>query len=86
MRAIIAEDFGGYQNLKPANIPRPARSDGRVLVRMTAAGVTPLDHTILSGNYPKAKAPLVLGNEDITRTLQAHRCSQERSCGYAHVA
>jgi NADPH2:quinone reductase len=32
-------------------------------VRMTAAGVTPLDHTILSGQYPKAKAPLVLGNE-----------------------
>jgi NADPH:quinone reductase len=30
---------------------------------MTAAGVTPLDHTILSGHYPKAKAPLVLGNE-----------------------
>src|SRR4029077_12225152 len=30
---------------------------------MTAAGVTPLDHTILSGQYPKAKAPLVLGNE-----------------------
>jgi NADPH2:quinone reductase len=30
---------------------------------MTAAGVTPLDHTILSGQFPFAKAPLVLGNE-----------------------
>jgi NADPH:quinone reductase len=30
---------------------------------MTAAGVTPLDHTILSGGHPRAKAPLVLGNE-----------------------
>jgi NADPH:quinone reductase len=63
MRAIVAEDFGGYQNLKLADIPKPALSDGRVLVRMTAAGVTPLDHTILSGNYPMANAPLVLGNE-----------------------
>src|SRR5262249_52781462 len=63
MRAIVAEEFGGYQNLKPADIPKPAVSDGRVLVRMTAAGVTPLDHTILSGNLPMAKAPLVLGNE-----------------------
>src|ERR1700731_1804889 len=63
MRAIVAEEFGGYQNLKVADIPRPAVSDGRVLVRMTAAGVTPLDHTILSGNHPRAKAPLVLGNE-----------------------
>jgi len=34
-----------------------------VLVRVTAAGVTPLDHTILSGGHPRAKAPLVLGNE-----------------------
>src|ERR1700722_9459559 len=63
MRAIVAEEFGGYQNLKVADIPRPAVSDGRVLVRMTAAGVTPLDHTILSGGHPRAKAPLVLGNE-----------------------
>src|SRR5215470_6783990 len=63
MRAIVAEEFGGYQSLKPADIPKPSVSDGRVLVRMTAAGVTPLDYTILSGNYPRAKAPLVLGNE-----------------------
>ena len=63
MRAIVAEEFGGYQNLKLADIPQPAVSDGRVLVRMTAAGVTPLDHTILFGSLPMAKAPLVLGNE-----------------------
>src|SRR2546423_14912897 len=30
---------------------------------MAAAGATPLDHTILSGQYHGAKAPLVLGNE-----------------------
>jgi NADPH:quinone reductase len=38
-------------------------SDGRALVSITAAGVTPLEHTILSGGYPRAKAPLVLGVE-----------------------
>ena len=63
MRAIVAERFGGYQNLKPADIPEPTVSNGRVRVRITAAGVTPLDHTILSGGHPRAKAPLVLGNE-----------------------
>src|SRR5882724_3737193 len=63
MRAIIAEGFGGYQDLKTADIPKPTASDGRVLVRMSAAGVTPLDHTILSGNFPMARAPLALGNE-----------------------
>src|ERR1700688_1560772 len=63
MRAIVAERFGGDQNLKRADIPEPAVHDGRVLVRITAAGVTPLDYTILSGGHPRAKAPLVLGNE-----------------------
>ena len=63
MRAMRAEGFTGYKDLKLVDIPKPALSDGRVLVRITAAGVTPLDHTILSGGYPRAKAPLVLGGE-----------------------
>ena len=63
MRAMRAEGFSGYKDLKLVDIPEPALLDGRVLVRITAAGVTPLDHTILSGGYPRAKAPLVLGGE-----------------------
>ncbi len=58
-----AEGFRGHQDLKLVNIPKPNLSDGRVLVKITAAGVTPLEHTILSGGYPRAKAPLVLGSE-----------------------
>jgi NADPH:quinone reductase len=58
-----ADQFSGYEGLKLVDLPRPAVSDGKVLLRMTAAGVTPLDHTILSGYFPPAKAPLVLGNE-----------------------
>src|SRR5229473_5565189 len=63
MRAMRARGFNGYGDLELVNLPKPEVSSGKVLVRMTAAGVTPLDHTILSGHYPKAKAPLVLGNE-----------------------
>jgi NADPH2:quinone reductase len=63
MRAMRARAFNGYEDLELIDFPKPEASDGNVLVRMTAAGVTPLDHTILSGHYPKAKAPLVLGNE-----------------------
>src|SRR5437870_1048414 len=63
MRAMRAEKFSGYEGLKLVDLPKPTVSDGKVLLRMTAAGVTPLDHTILSGQYPRAKAPLVLGNE-----------------------
>ena len=63
MRAMRAESFTGYGGLKLVEVPRPRRADGRVLVRITAAGVTPLDHTILSGKFHGSKAPLVLGNE-----------------------
>ena len=63
MRAMRAEQFSGYEGLKLVDLPKPAVLDGKVLLRMTAAGVTPLDHTILSGQFPLAKAPLVLGNE-----------------------
>jgi NADPH2:quinone reductase len=63
MRAMRAEQFSGYHALKLVELPKPAVSDGRVLLRITAAGVTPLDHTILSGQFHHSKAPLVLGNE-----------------------
>jgi NADPH:quinone reductase len=63
MRAMRAEQFSGYEGLKLVDLPKPGVSDGKVLLRITAAGVTPLDHTILSGQFPIAKAPLVLGNE-----------------------
>jgi NADPH2:quinone reductase len=58
-----AETFTGYEALKLVELPKPAVSEGKVLVRMTAVGVTPLEHTILSGQFPRAKAPLVLGSE-----------------------
>jgi NADPH:quinone reductase len=63
MRAMRAEAFSGYEALRLVEIAKPAVSDERVLVRIAAAGVTPLDFTILSGKYSRAQAPLVLGNE-----------------------
>src|SRR5467141_6564 len=63
MRAMRAETFSGYEGLKFIELPKPAVTKAKVLVRITAAGVTPLEHTILSGHFPLAKAPLVLGSE-----------------------
>ena len=63
MRAMQAESFTGYGGLKLVEVPGPTLAAGRVLVRVTAAGVSPLDHTILSGGHPRATAPLILGNE-----------------------
>src|ERR1700722_14186199 len=63
MRAIQAKTFSGYGGLRQIEMPKPQPAKDRVLVRVTAAGVTPLHHTTLSGAPPRAKAPLVLGNE-----------------------
>ncbi len=63
MRAMRANEFRGYEGLRLVDLPNPEVSNGKVLLRMSAAGVTPLEHTILSGEFPAAKAPLVLGSE-----------------------
>jgi NADPH2:quinone reductase len=63
MRAMRAEQFSGYEALKLVELPKPTVTVGKVLVRITAAGVTPLDHTILFGNFHIPEVPLVLGNE-----------------------
>ena len=63
MRALRAEQFNGYEALKLVELPKPAVTDGKALVRITAAGVTPLDHTILIGDFHIPEKPLILGNE-----------------------
>src|SRR6201988_4659740 len=62
-RAMRAERFSGYEALKLVELPKPTVTEGKVLVRITAAGVTPLDHTILFCNFHIPEVPLVLGNE-----------------------
>src|ERR1700676_5369094 len=63
MRAMRAEQYSGYEGLKLVDLAKPAVAAGKVLVRIIAAGVTPLDFTILSGKFHGSKPPLVLGNE-----------------------
>src|ERR1700675_1803028 len=63
MQAIEAKTFSGYGGLRQTEFPKPQPARNRVLIRVTAAGVTPLEYTVLSGGHPRAKPPLVLGNE-----------------------
>src|ERR1700691_3122925 len=63
MRAIEAKTFSAYVGLQQVELAKPQPAKDRVLVRVTAAGVTPLEYTVLSGGHPRAKAPLALGNE-----------------------
>jgi NADPH2:quinone reductase len=63
MHAMMSEQFGSLDDLKPAQVPKPTPGPGRALVRMTAAGVTPLEHTILTGGMPGTRGPRVPGSE-----------------------
>jgi NADPH2:quinone reductase len=49
MRAIEYDRFGSYDVLQLIEAPRPVPTDGQVLVRITVAGVNPLDETVRSG-------------------------------------
>jgi len=63
MRMMVAKQLNGYRGLEQVEAPKPQVTDGSVVVRVRAAGVTPLEHTIVEGGFPRAKSPLVLGNE-----------------------
>ena len=49
MQAVQAVDHGAYDALHIVDIPQPRASDGQALIRVTAAGVNPLDRTVLAG-------------------------------------
>jgi NADPH:quinone reductase len=64
MRAIQFVQRGGYEALRPVDLPQPQPQAGHALLWVTSAGVTPLDRTVLAGLHPRAtKSPLVPGNE-----------------------
>jgi NADPH2:quinone reductase len=56
MRAIVYEQFGGYEQAKLMDVPRPVPEDGEVLLAMRTAGCNPLDNTFRSGHHPAANS------------------------------
>ncbi|MFE5037203.1 zinc-binding alcohol dehydrogenase family protein [Streptomyces sp. NPDC056683] len=55
MRAIQYNQFGDYDVLRPVDIPRPVPQNGQTLVRLTLAGIQPLDDTVRSGKRGAVK-------------------------------
>jgi NADPH2:quinone reductase len=54
MRAIQYDRFGGYDVLKEVDVPVPVPVPGQALIRLTLAGVNPLDDTVRQGKLPAA--------------------------------
>lgn len=57
MKAVVLREYGGPEKLKYEDWPDPVVGEGQVLVRVSAAGVNPLDYKLRSG-VMKAIMPL----------------------------
>jgi NADPH:quinone reductase-like Zn-dependent oxidoreductase len=65
MKAFVVERYA-KDGLRAANVPEPAVGDGDVLVKVSAAGVNPLDKMVRDGEFKrllKYRTPFVLGHD-----------------------
>ena len=96
MKAVFVEQPGGPENLKYADLAKPAPGPGQALVKISAAGVNFIDVYFRTGLYP-APPPVVLGNEaagtveavgpDVTEVAPGNRVAYAMARGsYAEYA
>lgn len=65
MKAFVVERYG-KDGLRAADVPEPAVGDGDVLVKVSAAGINPLDTMVRNGEFKrllKYQTPFVLGHD-----------------------
>ena len=66
MKAVRIHRFGGQEVLQLDDVPPPVAADGKLLIRVMAASVNPVDGKIRQGGYPKvteADLPVTLGRD-----------------------
>src|SRR2546428_1698049 len=102
MKAIRVHTFGGSEVLQLDDVPDPTPGPGRLVVRVRAAGVNPVDPSVRSGNYAMLPTlPYIPGNdcagvietvgEGVTRFKKGDRVyvvrtTTQLSGGYAELA
>ena len=65
MKAFVVEHYG-KDGLRAADVPEPEVGDGDVLVKVSAAGINPLDMMVRNGEFKrllKYRTPFVLGHD-----------------------
>lgn len=64
MKAIVIDHYGGKEELKERQMPRPVPKEGEVLVEMHATSINPLDWKLREGHLKEMlpfKFPIILG-------------------------
>jgi NADPH:quinone reductase-like Zn-dependent oxidoreductase len=65
MKAFVVEHYG-KDRLRAADVAEPEVGDGDVLVKVSAAGINPLDKMVRNGEFKrllKYRTPFVLGHD-----------------------
>ncbi|MBD0694898.1 NADP-dependent oxidoreductase [Streptomyces sp. CBMA123] len=70
MRAIVQQEFGGPEVLRPAEVERPTPLSGEVLVRVRAAGVNPVDLAVRAGTFPLLGEPPFTVGWDVSGVVE----------------
>ncbi len=63
MRAAVAQELRGIDEVELGDLPDPAPAAGQVLIRVHDAGVGPWDVGFVSGGFPGISVPFVPGQE-----------------------
>lgn len=66
MKAVRIHRFGGPEVLQVDDVAKPEASDAKLLIRVAAASVNPVDYKIRKGGYPKVTdkdLPVTLGRD-----------------------
>ena len=66
MKAVRIHRFGGPEVLQVDDVAKPEASGGKLLIRVIAASVNPVDYKIRKGGYPKVTdkdLPVTLGRD-----------------------
>lgn len=71
MRAIVVRAFGGPEVLRLEEVPSPTPGEGQVRVRLSAAGVNPVETYIRSGAYARKPALPYTPGTDGAGTVEA---------------
>ena len=63
MKAVRIHKFGGAEELRYEDAPKPTLGPNDVLVKVVAAGVNPFDYKVRRGDYPSLikSFPAILG-------------------------
>lgn len=77
MKAAVIDGFGGPEQLRIEDRPRPVPNDGEVLIKVQASSINPIDFKTRDGlgvnrGWPETVFPLILG-WDISGTIVESR-------------